>query len=75
MTLDEWCKKECKQVYTWLKKEGIPISSYYSLLKGRDVKLCTALMIHRATNGEVTYMDMLSEKARKMVESKEKKKN
>lgn len=75
MTLEEWCNKECKQVYKWLLSEGIPVSSYYSLMRGRDVKLSTAMMIHEATKGEVTFLDMCSPKARKALENRKKKKS
>ena len=75
MTLEEWCKRECKHVYLWLKSEGIPVSSYYSLIRGRDVKLSTAMMIHDATKGEVAFADLLSPKARKALENRKKKKS
>lgn len=63
MKFQDWMKKECKQVKPWLRKVGIPISSYYHILKGRDIKLSTALMIEKATKGEVRCEDICTQAA------------
>lgn len=58
MQLREFFDKNCIHVTLWAKKHGIPVNWIYSIMQGRDVCISTAGAIVKATEGQVSWLDL-----------------